>query len=1048
MFFDVGSKQFILNSLDYPRQNGIYFRAIASATGFPDSISAPVPAASLPGLNLASSAPRLPSTTLQLALNGPLADLYFLATENAPPNGVVLRVQTTTNPNDEFSWTDLNNGNSGHMNRSTNAAYPNQFILLANNLPSTQGIYFRVLASLSGFVDSISNIMGPFNLVQDVPPTVTIQPPAGLPGSGNGQDIAHPILVSGAFHFSATAQSNRQIRKLKLQVDGSAVDEFNGSNGGVDYRTTVVGDHLLQAFAIDDLGATARAGTGPVFVRVVSTAGSGVAQPAESGVAAAVVTGKTYTAVRDLGFWNNSSTWKDQNGQPGVPGKDDHAIIGSFSISLPSDVAVKALTLNGSTLINGSGQLFTLTVLQNLTMVSAKIQGPITIIADYGAKSQLLNSGNILFTGGAGLNNHGTFNILGTAGISGAKTIQNDGGINFGNPLSIAANAAVDPLAGVRVLQTGTFQNSGVVNSTQTKLLAPDGATLLASDGATVIAQGGGNVIAQGGGNIIAQGGGNIIAQGGGNIIAAGGGNIIAAGGGNVFQSSPSVKAAVTSSDSYVQDYGGETDVSGIDIMGPLNLKGGLLTGSGIIYGDITNSGGSISPGHSAGTIGVTGNFTQGAQGRVVVDDGGQFASQFDQLQVGGTASLGGTLEVRLLNGYVPNVLDAFSPLACNGLSGNFNSVSNDASVTPGVGGLLMTVNPAIPVAVIKFAVTATTVNKDAGHATVTVNRTGETTSTVTVNYGTRDGSANARTDYMSTLGSLRFGPGETTKAVQIPIVKHGFGPDIGVDRSFSLIIGDTVGGSIDAPETSTITIHNTDSIDANPWPDSAFFVRQHYLDFLAREPETAGFNAWLNVLNNCSDVNNNPLCDRVTVSQSFYGSPEFQSRGYFAIRFYRSALSRDPSLIEFLRDLSYLRGATPAETNAAHDSFAADFAQRLEFHDALDGLTNTQYVDRLIANSGVTFSSVQRSQFIADVASLGRAQVLMNIVSSNEFMRDANTFNRAFVITEYFGYLRRDPEPAGLNDWLNYLNTHPGDFRTMVNGFVNSIEYRSRFGP
>lgn len=227
-----------------------------------------------------------------------------------------------------------------------------------------------------------------------------------------------------------------------------------------------------------------------------------------------------------------------------------------------------------------------------------------------------------------------------------------------------------------------------------------------------------------------------------------------------------------------------------------------------------------------------------------------------------------------------------------------------------------------------------------------------------------------------------------------------------------------------------------------------AFFVRQHYLDFLAREPETGGVNAWLNVLNNCSDINNNPASDRVKVSQSFYGSPEFQSRGYFAIRFYQSALGRAPSLVEFMRDLSYLNGATPAETNAAHNSFAADFSQRLEFHETLDGLTDTEYVDRLIANSGVAFTSAQRSQYINDVTSLGRAAVLMNIVSSNEFASNANAFNRAFVITEYFGYLRRDPEPAGLNDWVNYLNTHPGDFRTMVNGFVNSLEYRGRFGP
>ena len=44
-------------------------------------------------------------------------------------------------------------------------------------------------------------------------------------------------------------------------------------------------------------------------------------------------------------------------------------------------------------------------------------------------------------------------------------------------------------------------------------------------------------------------------------------------------------------------------------------------------------------------------------------------------------------------------------------------------------------------------------------------------------------------------------------------------------------------------------------------------------------------------------------------------------------------------------------------------------------------------------------------------------------------------------------GYLRRTPDTTGYQAWLNYLSTHPGDYRTMVNGFMNSIEYRLRFG-
>ena len=79
------------------------------------------------------------------------------------------------------------------------------------------------------------------------------------------------------------------------------------------------------------------------------------------------------------------------------------------------------------------------------------------------------------------------------------------------------------------------------------------------------------------------------------------------------------------------------------------------------------------------------------------------------------------------------------------------------------------------------------------------------------------------------------------------------------------------------------------------------------------------------------------------------------------------------------------------------------------------------------------------------DAGTLSRARVLRAIVESDEVT--AAEFNRAFVAMQYYGFLRRDPETAGFNAWLNYLNGNPTDFRTMVNGFVNSTEYKLRFG-
>jgi uncharacterized protein (TIGR03118 family) len=76
------------------------------------------------------------------------------------------------------------------------------------------------------------------------------------------------------------------------------------------------------------------------------------------------------------------------------------------------------------------------------------------------------------------------------------------------------------------------------------------------------------------------------------------------------------------------------------------------------------------------------------------------------------------------------------------------------------------------------------------------------------------------------------------------------------------------------------------------------------------------------------------------------------------------------------------------------------------------------------------------------------RATVLRKIAESEEF--SANETNRAFVLMEYFGYLRRDPDVAGYNFWLNKLNAFNGSFvnAEMVKAFINSSEYRQRFGP
>lgn len=73
------------------------------------------------------------------------------------------------------------------------------------------------------------------------------------------------------------------------------------------------------------------------------------------------------------------------------------------------------------------------------------------------------------------------------------------------------------------------------------------------------------------------------------------------------------------------------------------------------------------------------------------------------------------------------------------------------------------------------------------------------------------------------------------------------------------------------------------------------------------------------------------------------------------------------------------------------------------------------------------------------------RADVLRAIVESAEVYN--RFYNESFVVMQYFGHLRRDPDALYLN-WISVMNQNNGDYRVMIDGFMNSAEYRMRFGP
>ena len=121
----------------------------------------------------------------------------------------------------------------------------------------------------------------------------------------------------------------------------------------------------------------------------------------------------------------------------------------------------------------------------------------------------------------------------------------------------------------------------------------------------------------------------------------------------------------------------GSTDLAGgsLAFSSPAQISGGQLLGAGTITGSVNNSGGLVSPGHSAGSIAVTGNYTQDATGALLVELGGPASGQFDFLSINGKASLAGTLEVGFLNDFRPALGDTFNIMNFNSRSGDFGSL-------------------------------------------------------------------------------------------------------------------------------------------------------------------------------------------------------------------------------------------------------------------------------------------------------------------------------------------------------------------------------------
>jgi YVTN family beta-propeller protein len=271
--------------------------------------------------------------------------------------------------------------------------------------------------------------------------------------------------------------------------------------------------------------------------------------------------------------------------------------------------------------------------------------------------------------------------------------------------------------------------------------------------------------------------------------------------------------------------------------------------------------------------------------------------------------------------------------------------------------------------------------------------------------------------------------------------------------------------------ESATFTTSPTGSAsDA-----SQFFVSQHYADFLNREPDPAGLAFWIDQIESCGTDQDCRRLRRDNVSGAFFLSIEFQETGFLAYRAYKASFGDiNPPTVPVPVTFQQLMTDTQRigrnvivnvgnwqqqlETNKV--AFFIGWVQRPEFLAVCPtGMSPTDFVNTLNGHTGdsLTPSEAQAliNQLAANNTTQGRAAAVRQVSENVEFTRREK--NKAFVLMQYFGYLRRNPNDPpeiglnfdGYNFWLTKLIEHNGNFiqAEMVKSFIVSGEYRQRFG-
>ena len=378
-------------------------------------------------------------------------------------------------------------------------------------------------------------------------------------------------------------------------------------------------------------------------------------------------------------------------------------------------------------------------------------------------------------------------------------------------------------------------------------------------------------------------------------------------------------------------------------------------------------------------------------------------------------------------------------------------------------------------------------VNEACTEATVTVQRIDGSSVAATVDYNVTNGTGytpcniNAgmgaqNCDFSFTTGTLSFGVGETSKTFGVLISKDAY---VEGNELLNLSLGNaTASATIGVQGTAAVSVIDNAAVPAGSQPidEPSTFVGQHFHDFLSRSPDPGGQAFWEGQITQCGGDQSCILASRINVSNAFFYELEYQQTGSYVFRLYRAAFGDDqpfpnpdlsnlsqakkiPGYAAFLPDRSrVIGGGNLAQSQL---DLANAFVSRPEFLTRYPASLNaaqsfiTAVLQTIQASDGVDLSS-QMSALTNLYNSGGRGAVMYRLADDNAGNPLANQsfvnaeYNRAFVTTQYFGYLRRDADIGGLLFWLSQVNSAPlkdvNRQHEMVCSFITSAEYQLRF--